>query len=79
LPATPKRRRILVETLKKHLDTGVVLIGIAASLLSSMIWLNGKFNDIDCRLVRIETVLVLQGIMPKDLASVTKNTPIAPN
>lgn len=58
-----------MDKLKKHLDTAVVLLSILASLMTTIIWLNGKFNDIDRRLIRIETVLVVQGIMPRDLAA----------
>jgi hypothetical protein len=53
-----------MELIKKHVDTVVILGGIAGSL----IWMNGKFNDIDRRLVRIETVMVVKGIMPDHFA-----------
>jgi len=49
---------------KKHTDTVLILGG----LLSSLVWMNGKFNDLDRRLVRIETILIMKGIIPNDLA-----------
>jgi hypothetical protein len=60
-----------MEWLKKHADTVVIM----SAILSSFLWMTGKFsdidkrfNDIDKRLVRIETVLVMKGIMPTELA-----------
>lgn len=53
-----------MDLFKKHVDTVVIL----SSMLTAMIWMNGKFNDIDRRLVRIETVMILKGIMPSELA-----------
>jgi hypothetical protein len=53
-----------MELLKKHVDTVVVLGGI----LGAMLWMNGKFNDVDRRLIRIETILIMKGIMPSELA-----------
>lgn len=60
------------EWLKKHIDTVIIMGGI----LSSFLWMSGKFNDIDkrfavidTRLTKIETVLILQKIMPTDLMS----------
>jgi hypothetical protein len=54
-----------MELLKKHVDTVVVLGGI----LGAMLWMNGKFNDVDRRLIRIETILIMKGIMPSDMAA----------
>jgi hypothetical protein len=34
--------------------------------------MNARFNDIDTRLVRIETVLVMKGLMPPHLATAEK-------
>jgi hypothetical protein len=53
-----------MEWFKKHADTVMILGGI----LGAMIWMNGKFNDLDRRLVRIETILIMKGIMPENLA-----------
>lgn len=56
---------------KKHADT-VFVIG---SILSSVLWMNGKFNDIDKRfneiekdIVMIKTVMIMKNIMPTELA-----------
>lgn len=48
----------------KHADTVIILGAFAASLL----WINGKFNEVETRLTRIETVMIMQNIMPKELA-----------
>jgi hypothetical protein len=53
-----------MEWAKKHTDT-VILLG---ALFTGFLWLNGKFNDMEKRLVRIETVLIMKGIMPENLA-----------
>lgn len=58
-----------MDWMKKHVDTVIVLGGILGSLL----WMNGKFNELDKRLVRIETVLIMKEIMPKELASHHEN------
>jgi len=54
--------------MKRHVDTVMILGGIVGSL----IWMNGKFNDIDRRLVRIETIMVVKGIMNDHFASEDK-------
>jgi Ca2+/H+ antiporter len=48
---------------KKHVDTVIVL----ASLFTGFLWINGKFNDLNTRLVRIETVLIMKQIMPAEI------------
>jgi magnesium-transporting ATPase (P-type) len=50
---------------KRHVDTVIVL----AALFSGFLWINGKFNDVDRRLVRIETVLIMKNIMPSGLVA----------
>lgn len=59
-----------MEWFKKHVDTVIVL----GSILSSMIWINGKFSDVDKKFSEVEkdlavikTVLVLKNIMPTKL------------
>jgi hypothetical protein len=54
-----------MDWLKKHTDTVIVL----GALFGGFLWLNGKFNDVDRRLVRIETILIMKGIMPENLAT----------
>jgi len=60
-----------MELIKKHVDTIIVLGGI----LTSVFWMNGKFNQVDKRFNEIEkdihtikTVMILKGIMPAELA-----------
>lgn len=49
---------------KKHTDTVIVLGG----LLSCVLWMNSRFNEIETRLKVIETVLIMKNIMPAELA-----------
>lgn len=51
--------------LKRHADTVVIMAGI----LGSFLWMTGKINDIDRKLIRIETVLIVKGIMPSELVA----------
>lgn len=55
--------------LKNHADTIVIISAIVCSL----IWMNGKFNDIEKDLAVIKTVLVMKGIMPSELAKSHSN------
>jgi len=55
----------------KHADTLVVIGAIVGSIL----WMNGKFNDVDKDLASIrldintiKTILVVKGIYPNELA-----------
>lgn len=61
-----------MDLLKKHLDTVIIL----GAVLSSVLWMNGRFNEIDARftaiekdMVMIKTVLIMKNIMPTELAS----------
>lgn len=60
-----------MEWFKKHVDTVIVL----GAILSSVLWMNGKFADIDKRFSDVErdmavikTVLIMKNIMPSELA-----------
>ncbi len=67
-----------MEWFKKHTDTVIILAAFAASIL----WMNGKFNDIDNRFFKVEkdmlmlekdisilkTILIMQKIMPAEMA-----------
>lgn len=53
----------------KHTDTVIILGAFAATIL----WINGKFNSIETRLTRIETVLVMQKIMPQEFCATNKS------
>lgn len=50
---------------KKHCDTVVILGGI----VSCMLWMNGKFNEIEKDMAVIKAVLIIQKILPSELAS----------
>lgn len=51
------------EWIKKHADLVIMLSAFA----SAMLWMNGKFNDIEKDIAIIKTVLVLKQIMPVEL------------
>lgn len=64
-----------MDLIKKHVDT-LIIIG---AIVSSMLWMNGKFNDVDKRFNEIEkdiavmkTVMVMKGVMPSELAKKTE-------
>lgn len=64
-----------MEWFRKHADTIIVLGGI----LTSVLWMNGKFSDVNNRfnelekdVVMIKTVLIMQKIMPTELAKAEK-------
>lgn len=50
--------------MKKHVDTVIVL----GAIFSSMLWVNGKFNNLEKDVAVIKTVLVMKNIMPTELA-----------
>ena len=59
-----------MEWFKKHTDTVLILI------LSSVLWMNGKFLEVEQRFSTIEkeiaiikTVLIMKNIMPNELAN----------
>lgn len=64
-----------MDIIKKHVDTVIVLGGIVGSLL----WMNGKFSDLNDRftnqfhelkqeIVMIKTVLIMKNILSNELA-----------
>ena len=67
-----------MDLISKHVDTCVII----GAVLSSVLWMNGKFNDVEkdisslrteMAIMRTEiaimrTVLVMQKIMPSELA-----------
>ena len=60
-----------MDWLKKHTDALVVV----GSIVTCMLWMNTRFNEIDRRFSEIEkemaiikTVLVIKGVMPMELA-----------
>lgn len=55
----------------KHVDTVIILGAFASTVL----WMNGKFNEIEkeiyglkTEIAIIKTVMIMQNIMPKELA-----------
>jgi hypothetical protein len=52
------------EWFEKHSDVVIILTAI----VSSMLWMNGKFNQIEKDIAIIKTVLVMKEILPKELA-----------
>jgi len=53
-----------MDWMKKHVDTVIVLGGILASVL----WMNGKFNQLKKEVAVMKTVLIMKDILPKELA-----------
>jgi hypothetical protein len=49
---------------KKHVDTVIILTAFAASVL----WMNGKFNELEKDITIIKTVLIMKNIMPIEMA-----------
>ena len=52
-----------MDFIKKHVDTVVILSAFAAAML----WMNGKFNELEKDMAIIKTVLIMKDIMPKEL------------
>lgn len=58
-----------MDWLKKHTDLMVMLSAFA----SAMLWMNGKFNEIEKDVAIIKTVMVLKNIMPAELCKNKEN------
>lgn len=43
-------------------------LAILAAIVSSMLWMNGKFNEVEKDITIIKTVLTMKNIMPTELA-----------
>jgi len=70
-----------MEWIKKHVDTVVILGGI----LSSVIWMNEKFSDMEkdigslkTDIAVMKTVLIMHKIMPPEMAKTEKNYTFTP-
>jgi hypothetical protein len=50
---------------RRHVDTVIILSAFAASML----WMNGKFNNLEKDIVMIKTVLIMKNIMPTELCT----------
>lgn len=55
-----------LEWIKKHTDTVIVV----SAIVGSMLWMNGKFNELEKDMAVIKAVLVMKNILPAELASV---------
>lgn len=55
-----------MDWLKKHTDTVIVI----SAIVGSMLWMNGKFNELEKDMAVIKAVLVMKNIMPSEFASV---------
>ncbi len=53
-----------MELFKKHVDTVIIITAI----VGSMLWMNGKFNELEKDITIIKTVLIMKNIMPVELA-----------
>lgn len=60
-----------MDSLKKHMDTLIILGAFASSVL----WMNGRFNEVDKRFSDLEkdmavmkACLIMKNIMPVELA-----------
>jgi len=53
-----------MDWMKKHVDTVIIL----GAIITSMLWMNGKFNEIEKDIAVIKTVLIMKQIMPVELA-----------
>lgn len=53
-----------MDVLKKHVDTVIILGGI----LTSVLWMNHKFNSIEKDILVMKTVLQFRGIMTNEFA-----------
>ncbi len=70
-----------MEWFKKHTDTVIVL----GAILSSVLWMNGKFSDVEkdigslkTDIAVMKTVLIMQKIMPAEMAKTEKNYTFTP-
>jgi len=54
-----------MDLFKKHVDTVIVLGGI----LTSVLWMNGKFNKLEKEVLVVKTVLIMKEVLPKELAA----------
>jgi len=53
----------------KHADSCAVIVTIIITVFTSMMWMNGKFNELEKELAIVKTVLIMKNIMPAELAA----------
>jgi len=62
-----------MDWIKKHVDTVIILTAFASSIL----WLNGKFNDIDRNFYKVDAeIMVVKNTMDQRFAEVEKEIAI---
>lgn len=54
-----------MDLIKKHVDT----IAIIGSIVMSLVWMNGKFNELEKDLAVVKAVLIMKQIMSPELAA----------
>jgi len=52
---------------EKWIQSIIIIISILVPMLSGFGWVFHKFGEIENRLTKIETVLIIQKIMPQEL------------
>jgi prophage maintenance system killer protein len=52
-----------MDLIKKHVDTVIVL----GAIISSILWMNHKFNQLEKEIAIMKTVMFMQGHLPKEL------------
>lgn len=63
-----KQKGEFMDWFKKHTDMIIMLSAFA----TSMLWMNGKFNDIEKDIAVMKTVMIMRNIMPCELAKTTQ-------
>ena len=58
-----------MECFKKHTDTVIIL----SAIVSSLLWMNGKFNTLEKDMAVIKAVLVTKNIMNSELIAKKEN------
>jgi hypothetical protein len=53
-----------MDWMKKHVDTVIILTAFGSAIL----WMNGRFNELEKELTIVKTVLIMKNIMPVELA-----------
>lgn len=53
----------------KHADSCAVIVTIIITVFGSMMWMNGKFNELEKEIAIMKTVMIMQKIMPTELAT----------
>ncbi len=66
---------VKIKTITKFGETICIILTILSTVCGALIWMNGKFNDIDKRFSEVEkdiaiikTVMIMKNILPSELA-----------